>query len=57
LPQVEVIEQQVNLDRFNLFFPEKRLSFRNAGLFLVWSPEVDLFSKRIGIVTMEIVVP
>ena len=25
--QVEVDEQQVNLDRFNLFFPEKRAFF------------------------------
>ena len=32
--QVEVDEQQVNLTRFNLFFPEKRDSFlENAGLF------------------------
>lgn len=50
--QVEVDEQQVNLDRFNLFFPEKRPFFlENAGLFTVGSPgEVDLFfSRRIGI--------
>ena len=50
--QVEVDEQQVNLDRFNLFFPEKRPFFlENAGLFSVGSPgEVDLFfSRRIGI--------
>ncbi|MCH8903909.1 MAG: carbohydrate binding family 9 domain-containing protein [Bacteroidetes bacterium] len=50
--QVEVDEQQVNLDRFNLFFPEKRAFFlENAGLFSVGSPgEVDLFfSRRIGI--------
>ena len=34
--QVEVDEQQVNLDRFNLFFPEKRPFFlENAGLFTV----------------------
>ena len=34
--QVEVDEQQVNLDRFNLFFPEKRPFFlENAGLFNV----------------------
>ena len=32
--QVEVDDQQVNLDRFNLFFPEKRPFFlENAGLF------------------------
>ena len=50
--QVEVDEVQVNLDRFNLFFPEKRPFFlENAGLFSVGSPgEVDLFfSRRIGI--------
>ena len=50
--QVEVDDQQVNLDRFNLFFPEKRPFFlENAGLFTVGSPgEVDLFfSRRIGI--------
>ena len=34
--QVEVDEQQINLDRFNLFFPEKRPFFlENAGLFSV----------------------
>lgn len=50
--QVEVDDQQVNLDRFNLFFPEKRPFFlENAGVFSVGSPgEVDLFfSRRIGI--------
>lgn len=50
--QVEVDDQQVNLDRFNLFFPEKRPFFlENAGQFGVGSPgEVDLFfSRRIGI--------
>ncbi len=50
--QVEVDEQQVNLDRFNLFFPEKRPFFlENAGLFAVGSPgEAELFfSRRIGI--------
>ncbi|MEE9373202.1 MAG: DUF5916 domain-containing protein [Saprospiraceae bacterium] len=50
--QVEVDEEQVNLDRFNLFFPEKRRFFlENAGLFSVGSPgEIDLFfSRRIGI--------
>ncbi|MCB9081162.1 MAG: carbohydrate binding family 9 domain-containing protein [Lewinellaceae bacterium] len=50
--QVEVDDQQINLDRFNLFFPEKRPFFlENAGLFSVGSPgEVDLFfSRRIGI--------
>ena len=50
--QVEVDEQQVNLDRFNLFFPEKRPFFlENAGQFSVGSAgEIDLFfSRRIGI--------
>ena len=50
--QVEVDEQQINLDRFDLFFPEKRPFFlENAGLFAVGEPEeVELFfSRRIGI--------
>ena len=50
--QVEVDEQQVNLDRFNLFFPEKRPFFlENAGLFAVGSSgEAEVFfSRRIGI--------
>ena len=50
--QVEVDEQQINLDRFPLFFPEKRPFFlENAGLFAVGSPgEVEMFfSRRIGI--------
>ena len=34
--QVEVDEQQINLDRFNLYFPEKRPFFlENAGAFTV----------------------
>ena len=34
--QVEVDDQQINLDRFNLFFPEKRPFFlENAGQFTV----------------------
>ena len=50
--QVEVDEQQINLDRFNLFFPEKRPFFlENAGLFSVGRPgQVEVFfSRRIGI--------
>jgi len=50
--QVEVDEQQVNLDRFNLFFPEKRPFFlENAGQFAVGNgEEVEMFfSRRIGI--------
>ena len=50
--QVEVDDEQVNLDRFNLFFPEKRPFFlENAGLFSVGqSGAVDIFfSRRIGL--------
>ncbi|MGH7466640.1 MAG: DUF5916 domain-containing protein [Longimicrobiales bacterium] len=50
--QVEVDEQQINLTRFALFFPEKRPFFlENAGTFSVGTPEeVELFfSRRIGI--------
>jgi uncharacterized protein DUF5916/cellulose/xylan binding protein with CBM9 domain len=57
--QVEVDEQQVNLTRFSLFFPEKRDFFlENAGLFKMGTGgtftsttvETDLFfSRRIGL--------
>ena len=50
--QVEVDDIQVNLDRFSLFFPEKRPFFlENAGQFAIGNPrEVELFfSRRIGI--------
>jgi hypothetical protein len=50
--QVESDEQQVNLDRFSLFFPEKRPFFlENAGQLSVGVPEeIELFfSRRIGI--------
>ncbi len=50
--QVEADDVQVNLDRFSLFFPEKRPFFlENAGQFAVGSPgSVELFfSRRIGI--------
>ena len=50
--QVEVDDQQINLDRFNLFFPEKRPFFlENAGLFSVGQQgQVDIFfSRRIGL--------
>ena len=58
--QVEVDRQQINLDRFNLFFPEKRPFFlENAGVFSVSSvrqvaggnpAQTELFfSRRIGI--------
>lgn len=58
--QVEVDQQQINLDRFNLFFPEKRPFFlENAGFFTVGSPgEVDLFfSRKIGISESGQIVP
>ncbi len=58
--QVEVDEQQINLTRFNLLFPEKRPFFlENRGLFAVGkSGEVDLFfSRRIGIATNGALVP
>jgi len=50
--QVEADEEQVNLDRFNLYFPEKRPFFlENAGQFSVGNnEEAELFfSRRIGI--------
>ncbi len=50
--QVEVDEVVVNLNRFNVFLPEKRPFFlENAGQFSVGTPEqVELFfSRRIGI--------
>jgi hypothetical protein len=58
--QVEVDEQQINLTRFNLLFPEKRPFFlENRGLFAVGkSGEVDLFfSRRIGITDSGALVP
>jgi TolB-like protein len=54
--QVEVDEQQVNLTRFPLFFPEKRDFFlENAGMFSVKSQQAfgrvaDLFfTRRVGL--------
>ena len=58
--QVEVDRQQINLDRFNLFFPEKRPFFlENAGAFTVSNSggaafnapsQTELFfSRQIGI--------
>jgi len=58
--QVEVDEQQVNLDRFDLFFPEKRPFFlENSGFFTVGNPgEIDLFfSRRIGLGPRNEVIP
>ncbi len=50
--QVEADDQQVNLTRFNLFFPEKRPFFlENAGVFAFGTPQsADIFfSRRIGL--------
>lgn len=50
--QVEVDDIQINLDRFSLFFPERRPFFlENAGQFSVGNPrEAELFfSRRIGV--------
>ena len=58
--QVEADDFQVNLNRFNIFFPEKRPFFlENAGYFSVGVPrEVELFfSRRIGIGPEGEVVP
>ncbi len=58
--QVEADELQLNLDRFALFFPEKRPFFlENAGLFGVGNGgEVELFfSRRIGIGDGGAVIP
>ena len=58
--QVEADELQLNLDRFALFFPEKRPFFlENAGQFGVGNGgEVELFfSRRIGISDAGSVIP
>lgn len=58
--QVEADERQVNLDRFNLFLPEKRPFFlENSGQFTVGNPEqVELFfSRRIGIADDGAIIP
>jgi hypothetical protein len=50
--QVEVDDQQINLTRFPVFFPEKRPFFlENAGTFAVGTPQtVELFfSRRVGL--------
>jgi hypothetical protein len=50
--QVEVDQQQVNLTRFSLFFPEKRDFFlENAGIFAFGAGNnfVPFFSRRIGL--------
>ncbi len=58
--QVEVDEEQINLTRFDLFFPEKRPFFlENAGTFEFGTPrETEIFfSRRIGIDESGIQVP
>ncbi|GIS98081.1 MAG: hypothetical protein CM1200mP25_3180 [Acidobacteriota bacterium] len=51
--QVEVDDQQINLDRFNLFFPEKTTLFpgkRRAIFRWPTGPQIEMFfSRRIGI--------
>ncbi len=57
--QVEVDEQQINLTRFSLFFPEKRDFFlENSGIFLFAQTDrsgpstrdfIPFFSRRIGL--------
>lgn len=50
--QVEVDQQVINLDRFELFFPERRQFFlENADLFSTFGNEAanPFFSRRIGI--------
>ena len=54
--QVEADDQQINLDRFSLFFPEKRPFFlENSGLFRVGGRSSSrgstelFFSRRIGL--------
>jgi len=65
--QVEADEQQINLTRFNLFFPEKRDFFlENAGIFQMGKSSrrfgnvsardlIPFFSRRIGISEGQIV--
>ncbi len=58
--QVEADESQVSLDRFNIFFPEKRPFFlENAGLFTAGkSQQVELFfSRRIGLSSDGDIIP
>ena len=58
--QVEVDDVQINLTRFDLFFPEKRPFFlENSGFFEFGSPrEVEIFfSRRIGLDENRLEVP
>ncbi len=50
--QVEADDQQVNLSRFNLFFPEKRLFFQERSSvfdFRFGGPDRLFYSRRIGL--------
>ena len=50
--QVEADDQQINLTRFDLYFPEKREFFlENAAIFSIGSPDdaMIFFSRRIGL--------
>jgi len=50
--QVEADDEQINLTRFSLYFPEKREFFlENAAIFSIGSPDdaMIFFSRRIGI--------
>jgi hypothetical protein len=54
--QVEADDQAVNLTRFSLFFPERRLFFQErAGVFAVETGDSDrlFYSRRIGLVNGE----
>jgi hypothetical protein len=61
--QVEADEEQIDLTRFNLFFPEKREFFlENAGIFEFGAPQffgppflLLFFSRRIGLETIGFV--
>ncbi len=58
--QVEVDQQQVNLTRFSLLFPEKRDFFlENAGIFVFGAGNnlVPFFSRRIGLSSAGTPVP
>lgn len=56
--QVEADDQQVNLTRFSLFFPEKRLFFQeraNIFSFNMGGPNTIFYSRRIGLSEEEII--
>ncbi len=61
--QVEADDEQIDLTRFNLFFPEKREFFlENAGIFDFGSPQffgapdiILFFSRRIGLAQAQTV--